>query len=133
MADEDGKRARRAADTDDDGTDNDSDSATTHGEAGVAADAVTSRPKRFLTPDWDDWDAASEGSPDDETDEPAPVRGGRFAAEPDDSEPQAPQTPVTARGRFSLDEDAPPAWPDRTTAASKPPVPAWPTPTPGAQ
>ena len=36
VADEDSPRARRAAE--------------------AAADAPASRPKRFLTPDWDDWD-----------------------------------------------------------------------------
>lgn len=73
MADEDGSRARRAAD--------------------VPADAPTSRPKRFVTPDWDDWDSDSGSSPETATessDTPAP--GGRFAS--DENEPEAAQGPA---------------------------------------
>jgi len=110
MADEDGTRARRAAEP--------------------AEDDVSSRPKRFMTPDWDDWDASSSDTPDTETDEPTPVRGGRVAAEPDES--QAPPTPIAVQGRFSADQAAIPAWPAQTPAAHKSEAPAWPTPTPVA-
>ena len=91
MADEDGTRARRAAEP--------------------ADDAVPSRPKRFLTPDWDDWDASSSDAPDTDTDESTPVRGGRFAADADKSAPQGPQTPIAVQGRFSADAAEIPAWP----------------------
>ncbi len=73
MADEDGTGARRAAD--------------------ASADAPTSRPKRFVTPDWDDWDSDSGSSPDTAT-EPTQTRapGGRFASE--DSEPEVTERPA---------------------------------------
>jgi hypothetical protein len=116
MADEDGTRARRAAEP--------------------AEDAVPSRPKRFMTPDWDDWDASSSDTPhtdtDTDTDESTPVRGGRFAADADKSAPQGPQTPIAVQGRFSADAAAIPAWPAQSPAAHKPDASAWPTPTPVA-
>ena len=112
MADEDGTRARRAAEP--------------------ADDAVPSRPKRFLTPDWDDWDASSSDTPDTDTDESTPVRGGRFAADADKSAPQGPQTPIAEQGRFSADAAAIPAWPAQSPAANKSDASAWPTPTPVA-
>ena len=117
MADEDGTRARRAAEP--------------------AEDAVPSRPKRFMTPDWDDWDASSSDAsssdtPDTDTDESTPVRGGRFAADADKSDPQGPQTPIAERGRFSADAAAIPAWPAQTPAAHTSDAQAWPTPTPVA-
>ncbi len=126
MADENGGRARRAAEPDDDGAQPSGDL------TGAADNATGSRPKRFMTPDWD-WDEGSSGdSPDDDADQAAPARGGRFAADldaPADSTPLAPQTPAAARGRFSLEEDVPRAWPDRTSDARQPDAPAWPAPT----
>ncbi|HEX7396148.1 MAG TPA: hypothetical protein VF312_01260 [Propionibacteriaceae bacterium] len=116
MADEDGTRARRAAEP--------------------AEDAVPSRPKRFMTPDWDDWDASSSDTPDTDTDtdtdESTPVRGGRFAADADKSAPQGPQTPIAVQGRFSADAAAIPAWPVQSPAANTSDASAWPTPTPVA-
>src|SRR5665647_1213951 len=117
MADEDGTRARRAAEP--------------------AEDAVPSRPKRFMTPDWDDWDASSSDTsssdtPDTDTDESTPVRGGRFAADADKSAPQGPQTPIAEQSRFSADAAAIPAWPAQTPAAHTSDAQAWPTPTPVA-
>src|SRR5664279_2482534 len=112
MADEDGTQARRAAEP--------------------ADDAVPSRPKRFLTPDWDDWDASSSDTPDADTDESTPVRGGRFAADADKSAPQGPQTPIAEQGRFSADAAAIPAWPAQSPAANTSDASAWPTPTPVA-
>ena len=112
MADEEGMRARRAAEP--------------------AEDAVPSRPKRFLTPDWDDWDASSSDTPDTDTDESTPLRGGRFAADADKSAPQGPQTPIAVQGRFSADAAAIPAWPAQTPAAHTSDAQAWPTPTPVA-
>ncbi len=114
MADEDGPRARRAAEIAADA-------------AEIADDAVLSRPKRFMTPDWDD--ASSGDSPDDDADQAVPVRGGRFA-DPDESTSESPQTPVAVRGRFSIDEPPAPAWPDRTAVPQKADPPAWPRPTP---
>ncbi len=104
MTDEDGSRARRAED--------------------VAADAPTSRPKRFVTPDWDDWDPDSGSSPDIAT-EPSETRApvGRFASEesePETSERPAwptPQPPAAAAGRparHAWDEGARPGSPDAT-------------------
>src|SRR5664280_2272232 len=102
MADEDGTRARGAAEP--------------------AEDAVPSRPKRFMTPDWDDWDASSSDTPhtdtDTDTDESTPVRGGRFAADADKSAPQGPQTPIAEQGTFSADAAAIPAWPAQSPAAN---------------
>lgn len=104
MADEDGSRARRAAD--------------------VPADAPTSRPKRFVTPDWDDWDSDSGSSPDTATDSPKTrAPGGRFASE--ESEPEisvgparpAPQPPVAAAARparHAWDDEASPGPADAT-------------------
>jgi hypothetical protein len=112
MADEDGKRARRAAEP--------------------AADPLTPRPKRFMTPDWDDWDASSSDTPDTDADEATPLRGGRFAADADDPAPQGRQTPITVKGRFSADAAEIPAWPAQTPAVQKSDAPAWPTPTPVA-
>jgi hypothetical protein len=111
MTDEDGRRARRAA--------GDQDAPES------AEDAAPSRPKRFMTPEWNDWDdASSSDTPDTEETQAAPARGGRFAAD-DDSIPPAPQTPVAARGRFSIDHAA--AWPTPTpTAEVAPPAPAAP-------
>jgi len=123
MNDEAGRRARRAAE------DDDSDTPTTS-EGASAEPAASSRPKRFMTPDWDDWDESTSGdSPDD--DQPEPVRGGRFAADPE-PEPWAPQTPVAARGRFSMDEPPAPAWPARSADAALG-APAWPAPKPADQ
>ena len=103
MTDEDGRRARRAAGDDD--------------APEIAGDAASSRPKRFMTPEWNDWDdASSSDTPDNEETQAAPVRGGRFAAD-DDSTPPAPQTPVAARGRFSIDDAVAPAWPSPTSTA----------------
>jgi hypothetical protein len=112
MADEDGKRAKRAADP--------------------AADPLTPRPKRFMTPDWDDWDASSSDTPDTDADEATPLRGGRFAADADDPAPQGRQTPITVKGRFSAGAAKIPAWPAQTPAVHKSDAPAWPTPTPVA-
>ncbi len=112
MADEDGKRARRAAEP--------------------AADPLTPRPKRFMTPDWDDWDASSSDTPDTDADEATPLRGGRFAADADDPAPQGRQTPIAVKGRFSADAAEIPAWPAQTPAVHKSDAPAWPTPTPVA-
>lgn len=118
MANEDGTRARHAAETGDQGAPN-------------AENAASSRPKRFVTPDWDEWDDASSGdTPDSEA---APARGGRFAAEPEDSAPEGSMTPVAARGRFSIDEAVGPAWPDRAPTAARSDPPAWPTPTVGVE
>ena len=113
MADEDGTRARRAAEIADDA-------------AETADGAAPSRPKHFMTPDWEDWDASSGTTP--ETEETAPARGGRFAADQDDPAPQAPETPVAARGRFSMDDAAAPAWPERTSIPQNGDGPAWPNP-----
>jgi hypothetical protein len=112
MADEDGKRARRAAEP--------------------AADPLTPRPKRFMTPDWEDWDASSSDTPDTDADEATPLRGGRFAADADDPAPQGRQTPIAVKGRFSADAAEIPAWPAQTPAVHKSDAPAWPTPTPVA-
>jgi hypothetical protein len=118
MADEDGTRARHAAEIADDTAEN-------------AEGAASARPKRFMTPDWEDWDDASSGdTPDNEDDQAAPVRGGRFAAEPDESTPPDPQTPIATRGRFSMDEAVAPMWPDRTSTAQNSDAQAWPTPSP---
>jgi len=124
MTDEEGTRARRAAEIADDG-------------AGPTDTAATSRPKRFMTPDWDDWDGAASGdTPDIEADQTAPARGGRFAAAPDESDeptPQGTQTPATVRGRFWMDDDTPPAQPGRASAGQSDGAPAGPTPTPAAE
>ena len=78
MADEDSPRAKRAAEG--------------------SKDTQSGRPKRFVTPDWDDWDAGSGDSPDD-----TPVAsGGRFA-----TEPEQPAPPVPGRARHSwADEES---------------------------
>lgn len=115
MADEDGSRARRAAD--------------------VAADAPTSRPKRFVTPDWDDWESDSGSSPDTAT-ESSETRapGGRFASEesePETSERPAwptPQPPVAAEGRPARH-----AWSDGASPESADPTHEQPVVPPTAQ
>lgn len=101
MADEDGSRARRAAD--------------------AAADAPTSRPKRFVTPDWDDWDSDSGSSPDTATESSEThAPGGRFASEesePATSERPTPQPPAAADGRparHAWDDGARPGSADAT-------------------
>ncbi|MBI4899638.1 MAG: hypothetical protein HY829_04075 [Actinobacteria bacterium] len=89
MADEDGNRAKRAAES--------------------GGDTPGGRPKRFVTPDWDDWDGASGPSPDNEPTEAPSVRGGRFAATDDEQEEPSSQ----GRGRYS--------WADEASAAAEQP------------
>ncbi len=91
MADDEGSRAKRAAEPTD--------------------DAPTGRPKRYVTPDWDDWDPVSEGTPETGEADAPPPRGGRFAAGDDDE----PRQPARGPGRYSwadeasaVAEDAPP-------------------------
>jgi hypothetical protein len=85
MADEDDTRAKRAADS--------------------GGDTPGGRPKRFVTPDWDDWDGTSGSSPDDEPTEAPSVRGGRFAATDEEQDEPAPE----GRGRYSWADEAPAA------------------------
>ncbi len=103
MADEDGPRARRAA------------------EAGPEAPA--SRPKRFLTPDWEDWDAESGSSPDSETTDPH-VRGGRFlddAPDPATDQPAWP-APAPAADHVGRHAWAEAAWPEEADQTLEQPV-----------
>lgn len=103
VADEDGPRARRAA------------------EAGPEAPA--SRPKRFLTPDWDDWDAESGSTPDTETTD-TQVRGGRFlddAPEPVSDQPAWP-APAPASDTVGRHAWADAAWPASADQTNEQPV-----------
>ncbi|HEY5628636.1 MAG TPA: hypothetical protein VIR16_03925, partial [Candidatus Limnocylindrales bacterium] len=95
MTDEDGRRAKRAAEGPD--------------------ETSSGRPKRFLTPDWDDWDAASGDSPDDAP----PAQGGRFASAA--QEPQAAAPPGRARHSWAEDDVAGPE-----TSSEQPPAAARP-------
>ena len=92
MADEDAPRAKRAAE--------------------ASEETSGGRPKRFLTPDWDDWDAASGDSPD----EAPPASGGRFATGPQEEPP----APAPGRARHS--------WADDEETAETEPSPVQPSP-----
>lgn len=108
MTDEDQSRARRAAD--------------------IAADAPVSRPKRFVTPDWDDWDSDSPSSPGSAPEPTTEVGGGRFAS--DDTPTQTPSRPSSPSPQPVTGLSARHAWDDASwpgafeTAAITPVAPS---------
>lgn len=82
MKDEQGIRAKRAAE--------------------IADDAAQARPKRFLTPDWDVDGEIS--TPDEPEGNAAPIRGGRFASDAEGHTELTSSVAAGARGRFSIDD-----------------------------